>query len=258
MSLWNSFKIAFSMYSKIWMPKTDWTKENMKYAMCFFPCIGFVIGLLEIVWFMMYQWLDMGVVLYASISALIPIVISGGIHMDGLMDTSDALHSYQSKDRKLEILKDPHTGAFAILCAILYMLLLVAVFSEVEKELIVFLPFIFIISRACSGMAVATFPMAKNTGLAATFQNAAHKKAVAYTMIVYLVLSMLIMCYINLFYAIGIILAAACMVLYYKHMAMKQFGGITGDLAGYFLQWAEVAMLASVVAIHLILKTGLL
>ena len=34
--LWNSFKIAFSMYSKIPMPKSDWTKENMRYIMCFF------------------------------------------------------------------------------------------------------------------------------------------------------------------------------------------------------------------------------
>lgn len=254
MLIWNGFKLAFSMYSKIWMPKTEWTKENMKYVMCFFPCIGIVIGFLEIGWFMLYQTLDMGVLLYASISALLPIVISGGIHMDGLMDTSDALHSYQSKQRKLEILKDPHTGAFAILCAILYVVLLIAFFSEVRKEVVVFLPFIFVISRACSGMAVATFPMAKNTGLAATFQNAAHKRVVAYTMIAYIVLSILIMFWINFLYAIGITLTAVWMFLYYKHMAMKQFGGISGDLAGYFLQWAEVAMLAMIIVIYLVIK----
>ena len=43
-SLWNSFKIAFSMFSKIPMPQADWTKENMKYMFCFFPFIGAVIG----------------------------------------------------------------------------------------------------------------------------------------------------------------------------------------------------------------------
>ena len=43
-SLWNSFKIAFAMFSKIPVPQAEWTKENMKYMFCFFPFIGAVIG----------------------------------------------------------------------------------------------------------------------------------------------------------------------------------------------------------------------
>ena len=43
--IWNSFKIAFSMYSRIPMPRSEWTDENKSYAMCFFPWIGAVIGL---------------------------------------------------------------------------------------------------------------------------------------------------------------------------------------------------------------------
>lgn len=39
-SLWNNFKVAFAMFSKIPMPRADWTKENMKYMFCFFPFIG--------------------------------------------------------------------------------------------------------------------------------------------------------------------------------------------------------------------------
>ena len=41
--LWNNFKVAFAMYSKIPMPMADWNKENMKYTFCFFPFIGLVI-----------------------------------------------------------------------------------------------------------------------------------------------------------------------------------------------------------------------
>ena len=47
------------------------------------------------------------------ITAAIPLVITGGFHVDGFMDTMDALCSNQGRERKLEILKDPHTGAFA-------------------------------------------------------------------------------------------------------------------------------------------------
>mgnify|MGYP003564656077 CR=1 FL=1 len=45
--LWNNFKVAFAMYSKIPMPMADWNKENMKYTFCFFPFIGLVIGALS-------------------------------------------------------------------------------------------------------------------------------------------------------------------------------------------------------------------
>ena len=38
--------VAFSMYSKIPMPRIEWNKENMKYTMCFFPLIGVVTGAL--------------------------------------------------------------------------------------------------------------------------------------------------------------------------------------------------------------------
>ena len=47
-SLWNNFKVAFAMFSKIPMPRADWTKENMKYMFCFFPFIGTVIGVLTV------------------------------------------------------------------------------------------------------------------------------------------------------------------------------------------------------------------
>ena len=49
-SLWNNFKVAFAMFSKIPMPRADWTKGNMKYMFCFFPFIGTVIGGLTMLW----------------------------------------------------------------------------------------------------------------------------------------------------------------------------------------------------------------
>ena len=44
MNLLGSFLIALSMYSKIPVPQVEWTKERMKYAMCFFPLIGLITG----------------------------------------------------------------------------------------------------------------------------------------------------------------------------------------------------------------------
>ena len=118
--LWNSFKIAFAMYSKIPMPQSEWTEENMSYAMCFFPWVGAVTGGISylVVLFadlLKEREISFGSLFFPAVLTVLPVLISGGIHMDGFLDTQDALSSWQSEEKRLEILKDPHAGAFAIL-----------------------------------------------------------------------------------------------------------------------------------------------
>ena len=105
--LWNSFKIAFSMYSKIPMPHSEWTEENTSYAMCFFPWIGGVIGIVTWGIYHLERWLasygiDYGSLFFTILMVVAPIIITGGIHMDGFLDTQDALGSYQPRERRLE------------------------------------------------------------------------------------------------------------------------------------------------------------
>ena len=88
-SLWNNFKVAFAMFSKIPMPRADWTKENMKYMFCFFPFIGTVIGGLTML--VAYLGLRFGYQpgFVTAVLVLVPVFVTGGIHVDGLLDTSD-------------------------------------------------------------------------------------------------------------------------------------------------------------------------
>ena len=132
--MWNSFKIAFSMYSKIPMPKTDWNKENMKYALCFFPLVGLAIGIIFYLWSLLAKFLALGNIFTTAIYTIIPILITGGIHMDGFVDSMDAINSYQSIERKLEILKDSHIGAFALITSITYFIAYFGVLSEIKGE----------------------------------------------------------------------------------------------------------------------------
>ena len=55
---------------------------------------------------------------FAFVGLAIILLVTGGIHMDGYMDTMDALHSYGSREKKLEILKDSHIGAFAVIMTV--------------------------------------------------------------------------------------------------------------------------------------------
>ena len=181
---------------------------------------------------------------YYAGGVALPILINGGIHMDGFLDVTDAKASYGDREKKLEILKDPHTGAFAIIGGCVYFLLYYGAFGELPVELAAAMGAIYVMTRAMSGLSVVVFPKAKNSGLAAAFSDDAQKWAVASAMAVYLVLSA-----VFLIGAAGIgtgtacILAAAVVYGYYYRMSMKKFGGITGDLAGYFLQVCELTML---------------
>ena len=101
MNLIGSFVIAFSMYSRIPMPRMDWTEERMRYALCFFPVIGAVIGAVEIATFALCEILGAGVLFRTCLLTAVPLLITGGIHMDGYLDVTDARHSYGEREKKL-------------------------------------------------------------------------------------------------------------------------------------------------------------
>ena len=119
----DSWLIAISMYSKIPVPQVEWTKEKMSHAMCFFPLVGAIEGCLLGLWLLFAAKLSLSVGMRFLWASAIPFLVTGGIHMDGFMDTMDAIHSYGDRNKKLEILKDPHLGAFAVICAAVYLLL---------------------------------------------------------------------------------------------------------------------------------------
>lgn len=241
MSVLKSMVIAFAMYSKIPMPKVDWNEKNMKYAICFFPFVGGVIGMLVYGWWQLAACLKLGAVSYSLLGALIPLFVTGGIHIDGYMDTMDALHSYGSREKKLEILKDPHIGAFAVITVIIYYLFYIGAYSELtEKRIMVLLALGFVLSRILSGLAIVWFPAAKKEGLLYTFLSGAHKKAVRILLAVMLILCLAAMGMTAAVQTLWVVAANGLLYLYYYKKSKKEFGGITGDLAGWFLCLSEL------------------
>ena len=242
-----SLCIAFSTYSRIPVPQVAWSEDNRKYSMCFFPWIGAVIGLLMWGWLWLCGALSIGSVLKGAVGALLPILVTGGIHMDGFMDTSDALASWQSRERRLEILKDSHVGAFAVLGCAGYLLLHAAVLSEATAASGAMLTCVFVLSRALSAWAMAAFRSARPSGMLDAFARAAHRRLVTVSCAAYTILCAAVWAVCGGWLALACLLTAALCVGYYRHMAYKQFGGVTGDLAGWFLQVTELALTTVIV-----------
>lgn len=239
-----SLFIAFAMYSKIPMPQFDWEQDNMKYVFCFFPWVGAVIGALELGWFYLCSVLGIGEMAFVFTATAIPLLVTGGFHADGFMDVTDALCSYQSRERKLEILKDPRTGAFAVIRIILYYLFYIAALSEIKSKCAVMIFTLgFVASRSLSGLLALWCRPAKEGGSLKAVSEAAVKKKVTAVLILYLLLCAGFGLYLNLIIGIVWCVALLLCVMFYRHKVYKEFGGVTGDTAGWFLMLAELTTL---------------
>ncbi len=247
-SMQKAFLTAFSTYSRIPVPRVEWEEENRKYALLFFPLIGAVIGGLLCGWRQLSEFFGFGIFMKSAVALCIPVFITGGIHLDGFIDTMDALSSCQPREKKLEILKDPHTGAFAVIGCVIYFILYFGALTELKSlKAYALISIGFVLSRAFSGLALVLFPSAKKSGLLYAFSSASRRedsprKITGVVLVILILLCESLMLYVDVTGGIVLFSAAMLVFLYYRRMARRQFGGITGDLAGFFLQVCELAM----------------
>ena len=239
--------IAISTYSVLPAPRFDWNERNMRFSICFLPLVGLIVGVALCLWAQAARALTVDGILFAAVATALPILLTGGIHMDGFMDTVDALSSHQPREKKLAILKDPHTGAFAAIYCVVYLLLSFGLYHalfQTDTLLIVCLGFV--LSRALAVLGAVTLPNARKEGMLCAFTEYTHKRAAMIAMITVALLAMGGM--VRALPVIGGFAAGFALLAFfaYRSMAMKQFGGATGDTTGFFLQTAELMLLFGV------------
>ena len=237
MTVLQTIAVAFAMFSALPMPQFEWNEKNMRYAMCAFPLIGLVCGVL---------WCLCGVLplpglARAAAFCLVPVAVTGGIHLDGYADTSDALSSYGDREKKLEIMKDPSCGAFAVIYSGVYLLAYAGFACEVylAGKILLLCP-LFVLSRALSGLCAVNLPNARKAGMLCAFTSLARRRtATAALALTGFAAAAGMIC---LSPAAGGTAAvfAVLSALVYRRFAMAQFGGVTGDTSGFFLQLCEL------------------
>jgi len=243
-NIFNSLLIAFGLYSKIPMPIIEWKKDNLKFAMCFLPIIGIIIYFLINIWYIICIKLNISNGLFAAISTVIPIIITGGIHFDGFIDTCDAVNSYADKEKKIEILKDVHIGAFALIMSNAYFIVCFGLWFELYSLNNIKLAFTMgIISRIIGGGTQLFFKCIKNSGLAYIFSSNADKNKVKTIYILYVLIYFAIVIYKFDFTGILLLISILIAIIYFKKFIDKNFGGINGDLCGWVLQMTELIVL---------------
>lgn len=253
MTVFKSLISAFAMYSRIPMPKIEWKEENHRYSLCFFPLIGAVIGWLYFLWFFICDQLNISFFLKGAVSMALPLLVTGGIHADGFSDVTDAKACLGDRAKKLEVMADPHIGSFAVILSAVYFILQAAVFSEVRNySTAAIIALCFVMSRAFSGIAAVTMKCAKKEGTLQSFSEPAHRSVTLAILIAVCASSYFLMLAADIWAGAAVLLAFFLCLIYYRVSAYRNFGGITGDTEGWFLQLCEIIAPAAALVTELI------
>jgi len=256
LALFSSLRLAFGMYSVIPVGKPEWNQRASKFIMLFFPLVGVLIAALETLWIWAAHTLELPGAVRALGITLIPPAISGGIHLDGFADTCDALSSHAGPERRREILKDSHTGAFAVIGLIIWFLCYYSFASAYPSGFRLGGAAVFgagfLLSRLISASLAVSLPSGTD-GYVKMFRDGRGKSVFGLLVSgIVIVLAAVIYLWrkltaLNTEFSVlslaALIVIQSILTLYLVHMAKKKFEGMSGDLAGWFLCMFEVLWL---------------
>lgn len=233
----NKLLIALDMclhsFISIPLPSGKWDSGLLKQSAACLPFVGLIIGAL---------WLGLAYLagallpplLCAAVIAAFPSLITGFIHLDGFMDTSDALLSWRKREERLNILKDVHVGSFAVVMLVLMMMLRFAACASLQGMLpLLFIP---VLSRVGSAFCVLSI---KPLGHSEYAEGAAPRTLVR-AVILSALLAWLLLCIFASWS--GLAVGAATLMGYALAMycCVRTLGGVSGDLAGFSLVVSEL------------------
>ena len=271
--------------------QTEWSVEDFGKSVVAFPYVGLIIGLIL-------------ALLYGILSPFIPLVplmlilviaeflITGGLHADGLMDTSDGLFSGRERDRKLEIMKDSRIGSFGVVAFVFVTLLKWQLLTAIPTA--EFIPMALIMmplmSRWSLVLSIRSYPYAREQGMGAAFANLAPKHVITYNTLSTFFMPIVILPIGVIFYTLlygvysifsiadvgyvvglGVLVYATLgifqinivsMIITYiinrilNHYIVKQLGGTTGDTYGFVVEVTEVLLLLIYIIILSVLSAS--
>lgn len=207
-----------------------------------FPFIGAIIGAVACLLF----YFDWSPLMTGFSVVLLGILLSGGLHMDGFIDTSDAFFSYKDRLKRFEILDDPRVGAFGVMAVVLLVIGKVIIVSEVlsaESFHWIFVLLIPYFSRAVLAVLYSTTNSAKTTGLAFYFKQKMNGNVVLIVAACHFFLGFAIVGWLT-YWIIAVTLAVVLVgfICLFRGWALRNFGGVTGDLLGASVEVSEVVL----------------
>lgn len=244
-----SLALAFACFSRLPAPKVDWEPENMRFMVAWLPLVGAVVGAFCAAWYLLCITVGFGPVLTAAGLTVIPVAVTGGFHLDGFADVIDAQSSHADPAKKRQIMKDSHIGAFAAMGVAAFFALYLGLASELPArwEIAAAIVCLHVMSRCGAAYASVAFWGNGTAGTLTTFRDSADVRislaiiGVFYAAALVALVAVLPLC------ALVSAIAEIALLAWINWFAQKNFGGMSGDVAGFLLQSCEVVLLACIV-----------
>lgn len=232
------FWIALQFLTIIPMPfKKEPEMREIASSLVFFPIVGLLIGLL----LFLANW-GLGEVfspvVTAAFTLLVWILISGAMHLDGLADSCDGLAG-NTAEKRLEVMKDSHTGAFGVVGISLLLLVKFAAIVSLsgwEWEALVLAP---VFGTWAMVLAITVFPYARKNGVGQAFKQGATIFKLLIATIITLAAAALLAGWWGV-----VIMAITCLITVLVGVFFKsRLGGLTGDTYGAIKEVSEAIVL---------------
>lgn len=231
------FSMCWGMFCAIPNPVRRWDEGCYRQMLLCLPFLGGMLGLI---------WAGIGYLLvcisapgpiFALCMTAAPWCLTGFIHLDGFMDCSDAVLSRRDRARRIEILKDPHVGSFAVICLVLLALTGYSVWScPVESGKLWALPLLCAAARGVSAAAVLGFAPLESSG----YKSMEHGTIPAIGALALVAAAVALGVWLpgqGVLAPLSAAVTAGVVIL----LLRRNLGGMSGDISGAAITLAELA-----------------
>lgn len=254
------FIIACQFLTRITInPNLEVSREDMGTSAVAYPLVGFLVGIcLAISYLVLHRFLALPILTSAVFITVVEILITGGLHLDGLMDCADGLLSYRPREKILEIMKDSTVGANAVLAVVSVLLIKIGLYLVILPEHAWFLLLMPLVSRwILLDLAVHSPYGGKEGSFGGTVIGQAGKKEFWQGSLWAFGLTGLIGVYVWKtgpqspgFVLTALVIPWLAGYLTAQRVAKKaeeKIGGVTGDVLGAALELTEIATLLALI-----------
>ena len=214
----------------------DWSEGDSGRAAVWYPLAGLVIGALT--WL---TWQGATLVFPAWVAGIVTLIVwvmlTGGLHLDGLADCCDGLFVSAAPERRLEIMKDPHVGAFGVIGLIMTLFLKAAGLASLTPISSFSILLAASLARWCI-LPLGLMPLARPSGMAADFVSGFQRSFILWGAIIPLTLVILLGLRGILSLVAGV--GATALIIW---LAKSRIGGVTGDVFGMIVEIVETVVL---------------
>ncbi len=238
-----NFLLAIQFLTIIPVKTRHFNEKDLAKAIIYFPLVGLLLGLILIGANNILSFLDFGQWAIDIILVILLIILTRGLHLDGLADTSDALLSIKTKSEMLEIMRDSHIGTMGVLSIASVILFKIAFLSSINTQWTApSLLLMCVLSRWSMVMSMFLFPYARQEGKAGTFIHGINLKVFILSTLITLSCAVLIWNLIG----ISLMLIATANTYLFGIFTKKKIGGITGDTIGATNELTETVILFAI------------